>query len=338
MTEERKSPRERHVAWAKERLSSEWGKAQLRKNLQAGFEAVLAAPVGELFEVEALAKLADHLASDGVVSKTTRPIVRTFFMLEMARLREDPSKLEQYVSPEARALFEELLERPDLISPKFVRELLGHPAFEPIMRDVLDDALREFSEKVDPFKAEWGLPSVMKIAGPLAFGLGAFAKALDAVREEFQKRLEPERKRFLQGFAKRGLKTVAEQAIKRSSDPQFIALRKELFAWLLEQPVSELTAPMTQATTELSERLGHELTRHNLGLEATKRRRRANIEMMVRAHAKQPLRQALATYGANLAPDFDAIVEVLWPLMRPALRSPEIEGFVEGLVGEFYDV
>jgi len=96
-------------------------------------------------------------------------------------------------------------------------------------------------------------------------------------------------------------------------------------------------APATQATTELSEQLGHELVRHNLGSEATQRRRRANIELMLRAHAKQPLSQALSTYGATIAPDLDALVDLLWPIMRPALHTPELEAFVAGLVGDFYE-
>ena len=42
--------RARHVAWARERLRSSWGKTQLRKNLEAGFRAVLDAEVGALFD------------------------------------------------------------------------------------------------------------------------------------------------------------------------------------------------------------------------------------------------------------------------------------------------
>ncbi|NUP10894.1 MAG: hypothetical protein HOW73_33025 [Polyangiaceae bacterium] len=340
MTTDERTERERrraaHVAWAKDRLASEWGKAQLRKNLEAGFHAVMEAPVGELFDVDRVARVVEHFTTDPFLTKSVRPLVRAAILLELSRLREDPAKLGVYVSDEARALVETLLEQPELVSPKFVEKIVAHRAFEDIARDVLDDALREFSEKVDPFRAEWGIPSLLKLGGPIAFGLGAFTKAFESVRDEFQKRLEPERKRFLKGFATRALKMVAEFVIKRNGEPQFVALRKELFSWVLEQPVSELMTPASEAVTELSSQIGHELTKHVCSMDATKRRRRAKIEMIVRAHEKQPLRQALATYGATITPNFDVLVEALWPLMAPALKTPELEAFVEGLVGDFY--
>jgi hypothetical protein len=330
--------RARHVAWAKQRLKSDWGKAQLRANLQAGFKAMMAAPVGRLFQIDSLSRLVEHLSTEPVLSRSLRPLVRASVMLELARLREDPDKLGVYVSDEARALIEKLLERPGMMPEKFATTLLTHPAFEQIARDVLDDALKEFSEKVDPFRAEWGLPSLLKMGGPIAIGLGMFGKGIDAVRDEFEKRLEPERKRFLQAFARRALTMVADFIIKRNDEPPFVALRKEVFAWLLEQPVSELMATASPAVSDLTEQIGHAISRHVSALPATRRRRRAQIELIYRAHENQPLAQALAVYGASFEPDFDAIIEVVWPLLAPALETPEVDAFFDQLVGGFYDL
>lgn len=337
MIDDKDTTRARHVAWARDRLRSSWGKAQLRKNLEVGFRAAMETEVGALFEVDALVRVTEHMASDPVLTGTVRPLVRAAMLLELSRLREDPTKLSVYVSDEARALLEQLLQRPELVSPKLIDKMVAHPAFEDIARDVLDSALREFSEKVDPFKAEWGIPSVLKMGGPLAFGFGAVAKAFDGVREEFQKRLEPERKRFLQSFAKKALRMVGEFMVKRNDEPQFVALRKELLAWLLDQPVSELLVHAPSPVTDLGEQIGHALTKHVSSMDGTKTRRRAKIEMILRAHHKQPLRQALATYGATISPDFDVLAEVVWPLVTPALETVEVGAFIDELIGGFYD-
>jgi len=95
--------------------------------------------------------------------------------------------------------------------------------------------------------------------------------------------------------------------------------------------------PASPEVTELGERIGHAVSRHVYALPATKQRRRASLEMFVRAHEKQKLREALATYGAEIRPDFDALVEVLWPLVLPSLDTSEVAAFVDELVGGFYD-
>lgn len=331
------SIKERHLAWVRAKLRSDWGRAQLRKNVEGGFRQLMKTEVGVLFDGVAVNRLMDHFASETFVTKTLRPLIRTSVMLEMARLREDPSKLDTYVSAEAKALFDQLLERPNLLPPKLVEKVLAHRAFEEIARDVLDDALKEFSEKVDPFRAEWGIPSLLKLGGPIALGLGAFSKAIDSVRNEFQKRLEPERKKFLQGFARRALNMVAEFIIKRGDEPQFIALRKEIFAWMLEQPVAELVATATPPVVELGEKIGHSITKHVNGLEATPKRRRAQLDLFLQAHKKQTLEQALAIYGASIQPDFDAVTAALWPFVRASMDAPEVDAFFAELVGGFYD-
>ncbi len=337
MNEEREAQRRAHVAFVKRRLGSEWGKTTLRKQLEAGFRSLLRENVGKLFDAAALDRLVESFTADPWLSQSTRPILRTAILLEMARLREEPNKLAAYVSPEAVALMNELLARPGLLPGKFVNKLLGHTAFEQIARDVLDDALREFSEKVDPFRAEWGLPSLMKRGGTFSLGLSAMAKGIDSMRDELQKRVEPERKRFLQAFARRALDTVAENVVKRSDEPQFIAVRTELFAWLLEQPVSELVATQAPAVTELLEKFGHAVAQHNTSDAGAKRRRRAQLDLLLHAHEKQPLEVALAVYGAKLEPDFDAIVEVAWPLVLLLLETPAVDAFIDELVGGFYD-
>ena len=333
----RRDQRQKHVAWAKARLRSAEGKRQLRQNLEAGLRAVLASEVGRVVDVEAIVRLADYLSSDAFVAANVRPVLRTAVLLRMARLREAPERLGTYVSDEARALYEAVLERPGLVPEKFVRELLGHRAFEEIAREVLDDALDEFSRKTNPFTAEWGLPSLLKRMWPLSIGLGAFAKGIEAVRDEFDKRLEPERKRFLQSFARRSLDLAADFVVRRSDEPTFVAARKELLAWLLEQPVSEVVSPGGDRVTELVLDAAEATAKHVNAMEATQRKRRATIEMLFAAHKAQTVESALATYGAKVSLDYDAITDAAWPAVLVALDAPAVDAFLDDLVGGFYD-
>ncbi len=327
----------RHVAWIKARLLSDWGKSALSTNAEAAMRRILATEVRQLFDAASLSAFIDKMSGDPMLSDTIRPLLRASMLLSMARLREDPDRLGVYVSDEAKVLIEELLSQPNLLPEKFVKRLLAHGAFEQIARDVLDHALREFAEKIDPFKAEWGLPSLLKMKGPFSLGISAVAKSIEAVRQEFDKRVEPERKRFLAVFARKSLEMVAEFMIKRNDQPEFVALRKELFAWLLEQPVTELMSTASEKTTELTERAGHAIARHVSQMEATKRRRRAQIDLVLTAHASQTLAQALSVYGARVTVDAKPLVDAAWPLVRVALDTPEAESFFLELVCGFPD-
>lgn len=298
---------------------------------------ILSTEVRQLFDGATLAALIEKVSGDPMLSETIRPLFRASMLLSMARLREDPDKLGVYVSDEAKELVEKLLSQPNLLPEKFVKRLLAHGAFEEIARDVLDHALREFAEKIDPFKAEWGLPSLLKLKGPFSLGISAVAKSIEAVRQEFDKRVEPERKRFLAVFARKSLEMVAEFVIKRNDQPEFVALRKELFAWLLEQPVAELMSTASEKATELTEQAGHAIARHVSQLEATKRRRRAQIDLVLTAHASQTLAQALAVYGAKVTVDAKPLVAVAWPLLNVALETPEADAFFLELVSGFTD-
>ena len=202
---------------------------------------------------------------------------------------------------------------------------------------MLDDALDEFSRKTNPFTAEWGLPSLLKRMGPLSLGLGAFAKGIEAVRDEFDKRLEPERKRFLQSFARRSLDLAADFVVRRSDEPTFVAARKELLAWLLEQPVAEVVSPSGDRVTELVLDAAEATARHVNAMESTKRKRRATIEMLFAAHKSQSVEAALATYGAKVSLDYDAITDAVWPAVLVALDAPAVDAFLDDLVGGFYD-
>jgi hypothetical protein len=341
--ETRRTLREQQVAHVKARLRGDAGRAALATNLEAGWRAVLSSKVADVVDPRAVAAAVEGVLSDPLLSDAIRPAARAAVLIELARLREDDAKLGAYVPAETRAALRELAERPGLLPERFVREALTHRAFEEVMRDVLDGALEEFQKKANPLTAEWGLPSILKKAGPFGFGLGAFAASFEAVRGEIEKKLDPQRKIFLQSFARRALATMADFVIKRHDEPQFVALRKEMLDWLLDQPVRELVATIDQGAGELAEGAASAAWAHVTQMDDTRRRRRAAIEMAVAAHGRQTVREAMAAYGVDpTGPegrgiDWNAIAAAVWPAVERGLASPAAEAWVEDLVGSFWD-
>ena len=331
--------REKHLAFAREQLSSETSKKLLRDNVAAAIEAWLSAKVSDVFDVATLSRAVETALSDQMLRDVVRPVMKTSALLEVARLREDAAKLGTYVPESARSDVTTLLGRPKLISEKLIRKLLAHEALEDVMREVLEGALRDFQDKVNPFTSDWGLPAIFKKLSPMGLGLGfgPIAKSFEGVQREFEKRLEPERKRFLQGAAKRALSMTADFMVERGDQPTFVAFRREIFAWLLDQPTSELFASADETTSRLAESAGAAVTRHVLGMEATKRRRRATIEMALAAHKNQSLREALAAYGVSPSVEADAIADVIWRPLQLALATPAANAFFESIIGGFYD-
>jgi hypothetical protein len=235
----------------------------------------------------------------------------------------------------ARPKIDRLLERPKLVPAKLLREVMESEAFEEVMRDRMYEAMKEFSEKVNPFFAEWGLPSLLRKLSP--FGFGGVGKSLDGVKAEFQRRLEPETRKFLQGFSRQAMRETADVIIARGDEPKFIAVRKKVAAWLLEQEIGELARQLDAEGTALAQEIGLDVLEHNLGREALAARRRAAVEAFVAANRALPIGELLAREGIAFTPDFDAIAAATWPFVQSACASAPVQGWLEALVAEFFD-
>ncbi|MFO0618025.1 MAG: hypothetical protein U0414_35870 [Polyangiaceae bacterium] len=325
--------RRRHLAFTIERLTGSEARAILESNVRSAIDALLASKVEDVVSADGIAKAIDALASSPAVEKMWRPAVRMFVLLEVARLREDSAPIGQYVPDRARADVRDLLARPGIMPAKLIRQVAEHEASEAVMRDVLDKAITDFQANVNPFTSDWGLPGLLKKMGPLGIGL---AKSLESVQHEFEKRIQPELKRFLQGAAKRALKRGAEVMIERSDEPSFVALRRELFAWALEQPTNEVLN-LDEKVVELGEAAAYEISRHVVSSDATRKRRRATIDMLFSAHRKQTVAQAMAVYGISPVLDAAAIAGALIGPVVAWVKSPAGARFLDDAIGAFYD-
>jgi len=224
--------RARHLAFLAARLVSPAAEAEWRENLAAVWADLLAAKVSAVVDAEALTAALDAVLTSAAVEKAARPLGKLILPLVWREIEAEPGKIGDHVPVEARKKIEVLLSHPPAFLDRALRELADQDAVQEVMRDVLYDGLKEFSEKVNPFIAEWGIPSLLKRMS--VFG-SAMTKGLESVRTELDRRMEPEIQRFLAGFTKKGLRRMVDGATSHAETPASRVLRKHMLAWVLDR-------------------------------------------------------------------------------------------------------
>jgi len=326
----------RHIAFLTARLSSPRARSEWRANVAAALDELLQKPLASLVDPTALDAALDIALSRATFDETLRPALEELARAAHAALVAERAPIGTFVSPTARDDLFALFARPDLIPPKLIREVADHEAAREVMREVMHDALKQFSERVNPFVAEWGLPSLLKKLGP--FGLGGVGKSIDALRVDFEKRLDPEIKKFLHGFSRDALKNTADSVINRADTPPFIALRKRLAAFLLEQRLAEVL--LDAKGSDQLVRIALEVTTHVVSQEAMIARRRAFIRAFLQTHGDKPLTDILKTFGVPAKPPaslVDALADATYPVVATVLHTDAAQRWLRSLVDEFYD-
>ncbi len=301
-----------------------------RNNLEAIYDAILQTSVGDLLSPKTTADAVEMAFSKESLERGALPASRLVWILLLGQLRDDKRRIGDYVSDNGRDALEELVTRPDVVPERLLREVFEDEAAREVTGDLIYDALREFQDKVNPFFAEWGLPALLKKLGP--FGFGGMGKVFDSLRGDFEKRLEPEMRRFLTTFTGRGAKRVANYVIDHAGDRSFIALRKRLVRWMLDQTVASAVASAGQPLLDRAYEVATELGAHALDLDSVRSRRRLVVEQLVALHASQKLGEALAQYGIAVRPDFDLLATLTWPFVRTALSSEAGAAWLRSLV------
>lgn len=220
-------------------------------NLLALVERLGARRVRDLADPALLGPLLEALWGGSVAAESVAPVLQALRPFVLATLRADPRSLDDYLPPKARAALLALAQRPLKLPGPLAQALLQNPVLEEVLRDQLYEALREFNERVNPFFAEWGLPTIIRKVMP--FGSGAVVRTLEAVRGEFDRRLEPEMRRFLQGFVKRGLQRAAQVLTEGKDGAHGPALRRSLLEALLAQRVELLASALGDEVVALAE-------------------------------------------------------------------------------------
>jgi hypothetical protein len=324
---------ERHLAFLCARLVSPEAAADWRSNAPRVGEALLAARVGEVVDPAALAAALEAALGGEAVERAARPLAKRLVPLVLAELRAEKGKVGDRFTPPARAHLDALVALPGLLPDRFLREIAEQDAVDAIMRDVLYDGFKEFSERVNPFTAEWGIPSLLKRMSVIG---GAMTKGIDTVKAEFDRRLEPEIRRFLAGFSRRGLRQMVDATITRADQPTSIAVRRHMVSWILDQEVASLARSADEDALALAAELGLDLAAAELARPEARARRRALVEAAVERAKDRTVGAALADLGVTLRVDEEALAAAAWPLVRTVLGSEAVKGWLAEIVREFY--
>ncbi|HZF56075.1 MAG TPA: hypothetical protein VE093_45990 [Polyangiaceae bacterium] len=324
----------RQIAFFEERITSPGAEEEWRQSVASGFRELLEVRAGDLMDPAAFGEAVDAALASETVRSTLRPLAKAALQAARSAMLESRDKIGDHLDAKARSTLDALLERPKLFPDRLAREISKEEAVEEVMRDVMYETLKEFSEKVNPFFADWGLPALLKKLSP--FGLGGMKKGLEAFRGEFERRMEPETRRFLHGFAGQGLRRMVEQMIAKSDEPKSIAVRKRIATWLLDQEVRTLASSLDEKGAGLFEELALAVAEQAAASEELRKRRRSQIEAAFEAHKDKTVREALAAFGATAPPDVDALARAAWPFARAVLSTPSARAWFAQVIDEFY--
>lgn len=326
----------KQIAFLHMRLVSPTARAEWRTNIAKILDELLEQPLGQLVDANALTLAVDACLVRSVLDPTVQPVVTRAVKELRTLLVAEKAKIGSFVPPNAQQGLRDLAARSVPLLAPLVREVSEHEAARLVMTDVLHDALVQFSDRVNPFVAEWGLPSIMKKFSP--FGLGGVGKSIDGMRVEFEKRLEPEIRKFLIGFSREALRKGAGSIIAQSDTPAFIALRQKILTFVLDQRFADVL--LEERDNETVAKVAVEVILHACTDEKLAQQRRQIVKDLVAAHAGSSVRKVIVTLGGpdKLPPNVvEAVAEATFPAFAAAVGSPSGKQWLEGLVAEFYD-
>lgn len=327
--------RTKHLEFLAGRLTDDRAKGDFVRSMNGAYDHLLSKPIKELLTPKAFVDGLSRVLSAPAIRGFGAPIGREVHRRVIQALREHQEKLGSFVPGDARSAIDVLVARPDLLPEPLIRRVFEQEATEEMLRDVLYDALREFNDSVNPFFAEWGLPALIKKVMPI--GSGTVIKSIGLVRSEFDKRLEPEIRKFLLVFSRKAKGKLADFVIAKSNDAAFVALRKNVVAFFYEQTLAEIVAGVDAAAQEhvdvAAEHIALEVTAHD----APRRALEAALEELVREHGDETLGAWLGALGVDARPELEELAELVWPLARVLLESPPARAFWERVTWEFYD-
>lgn len=327
--------RAKHIAYLAERLTDDRARGDFVRSFANAYDHVLTRPLRELVDPAALASFLTDVATAETVRGLAAPVVREVHRRTVASLKKDDAKIGDYVDREAREAIDALLARPDLVPEDLVRRVFDDDATEEVLRDVLYDALVEFNDSVNPFFAEWGLPGLLKRFMPI--GSGAVLKSIGAVRAEFDKRLEPEIRKFLLVFMRKSKSKIADLVVSKSADPKFVSLRKSVVAYFYERTLAEVTKTVDDDARDAVDTAAEAIALEVLKRDHPRERLRAEVEAFLAEKGDVTLGEWLASIGAVARPELERIAELLWPHVKMLLESPPARAFYERVTWEFYD-
>ncbi len=324
----------KHVAFLAARLGSDAARADWVRSFRDGYAWVLGLRLRDVIDPVVLTEGITNALTADSVKTFFAPIARDIHLRVLASMKTDRALLGDYVPAPARLAIDVLLERPDLVPERLVRTLFDQEAIEDAIRDMLYDGLKEFNETVNPFFADWGLPALIK---RMPIGSGTILKSMGAMRGEFDKRLDPEIRKFLLAFSRKAKGKLADLFVKKGDDPKFVELRKNVVSFLYSQSMSELLGGIDESAAKNAQIATEHVYLETLRREYPRARLQQEVAAFLKEHGDATIGEWLAGIGATGEPDLDAWANLLWPDVKRGLESPVARAFFEKLTNEFYD-
>jgi hypothetical protein len=326
----------RQSAFLKARLVGDRAANDWKVVLEKSYGALLATPVEKVLPKAALLQLLDAATEVAFMRDGLAPGAYAIATLATAELREDQRLVGLFVPDEARGKIDKLLAHPDLIPERLVRAITEEESLQSMMRDVLFDALKQFNDTANPFFAEWGFPALIKRILPGMFA-GTVLASMNGLRSEFDKSLEPEIRKFLQGFSKKSMAKVADSICAKNGDPKAIAVRRASAKWVYQQEVRTLAGNTSQVVVDEIHDIAKDIVAHAVKLPEVIAQKDALIQRFYATFGALPVGEFLKKLGITATPDFGAIAQATFPAIQAALASPEVTAWLDGLVAEFFD-
>jgi hypothetical protein len=323
-----------HIAFLEQRLVGDQAHQDWLQAVRDGHESLLSLRIREVLDAP--------MITNAVVGALNMESAREFYVpifRELAREaltvgKGSETTIDELLAPELRQAAEKLLESRDLIPAPLVRKVFEQRAVEDAMHDTLYDGLTQFNTTANPFFAEWGLPAILK---KMPFGGGMILASMDAMRSEFDRRLEPEIRKFLATFSRSATGQLTELVISRSGDPKFIELRKNIASFLYAQSISDLLADVDDEIVEKYAALAEDTLSGVLERGLAEEQLRTTLEAMAEEVGDMTFDEWLSEHHIVERPDLDSLAEALWPHVEQALRSPIVLALLTEVTSEFYD-
>ncbi len=326
--------RSRHIAFLAERLVDDRAKGDWLRSFEAAYDHLLTLPLKTLVEQKTLVAALHRTLETPAIRGNLAPILRELHRRVAADLKANDTKLGDYVPDAARKAIDEIVARPDLLPEEVIRKVFDDEVVEEIMRDVIYDSLKEFNESVNPFFAEWGLPALIKKVMPI--GSGTVLKSMSSVKGEFDKRLEPEMRKFLLVAARKSKSKIADFIVTKAGDPQQVALRQNVVRFIYDESFRQLLRNVDDDARMELDTAVEEIALTVIAKDRPRERLLAELEKLIAEHGDEPVGKWLERIGVVERPSLAALAELTWPYVRLALESPPARAFYERVVWDFY--
>lgn len=324
----------RHLAFLEERLASSRAREDWIRAFGHGYDRLLALRIRDVLDPAATAKGLHEALTAGSVRTFFGPVLRELHSRVIAALGTDQTPLGDYVPAEARRAIDAILERRDFLPDALVRKIFEQQVVHDAIHETLYNGITQFNTVANPFFADWGLPAILK---RMPIGGSLILSSMEAIRAEFDRRLEPEIRKFLHVFSRGATGQLTEYFLAKSADPESIELRKNLAAFLYSQSLQELLAGFGEEAAGEAGRAAEHVVLGFLERDRSGEGLRRAITAFIDDQGDATFGEWLDDIAVTERPNLDAWAELLWPHVETAVRSPIVREFLERITVEFYD-